>query len=148
MLPEEVITGKDVMVMLRLKNKKERQIISGWNDNGKREAILIAIVATLVFGLGNPGVGYGQGWPDIKTRLLPDAAFAAVEVKVGAKARHCPHHDSNGKLDEEQLIFCLGTLAGVAWIDNKTANIAQKHLETHYNRIVARNKKKGIRRKK
>ncbi|MBL7195934.1 MAG: hypothetical protein ISS64_06510, partial [Desulfobacterales bacterium] len=60
-----------------------------------------------------------QGWTDLRIRLLPDSSFAVVEVKTGKKIRHCPHHDSNGKIDEEQLIYVLGTLDRETWLDPK-----------------------------
>lgn len=130
--------------MLGLKNKKMRQIFFCRNGKGRGEAVLVILVATLAVVLCNPHISHCMGWPEIKTRLLPDASFAVVEVDVGRKVRHCPHHDSNGKLDEEQLIFCLGTLARVSWLNKKMAAVAQKHLETHYNKIAAKKKKKGI----
>ena len=46
-----------------------------------------------------------HGWTDLTIRLLPDSSFAVVEAKPGEKIRLCPHHDSNGKIDEEQLIY-------------------------------------------
>ncbi len=111
-------------------------------ERKNRTWVVFAIMVMLIF--WNPDIGRCQGWPDIKTRLLPDTAFAVVEVNVGKKIRHCPHHDSNGHLDEEQLIFCLGTLERVSWLNERMATVAKKHLEKHYNKIVEKNKKRGI----
>ncbi len=49
-----------------------------------------------------------QTWSAGKISLLPDSSFALVEIEKGKKVRHCPHHDANGTLDEEQLIYVLG----------------------------------------
>lgn len=57
----------------------------------------------------NEGIGRCQGWSDIIIRLLPDDSFAVIEKNNQAiKIRHCLHHDTNGRLDEEQLIYVLG----------------------------------------
>ena len=56
------------------------------------------------------GLGICQGWPDIKVRMLPDSSFAVIEKdKNGYKYRRCPHHDINGDIDSEQLIYVIGT---------------------------------------
>ncbi|MBC8198933.1 MAG: helix-hairpin-helix domain-containing protein [Desulfobacterales bacterium] len=85
-----------------------------------------------------------QGWTDLRIRLLPDSSFAVVEVKTGKKIRHCPHHDSNGKIDEEQLIYVLGTLDRETWLDPKNEKVARKHLENHYDKFIAKVMKKGL----
>jgi len=85
-----------------------------------------------------------QGWTDLTIRLLPDSSFAVVEVKAGKKIRHCPHHDSNGKLDEEQLIYVLGTLDRETWIYPENKEIAGKHLKNHYDKFIAKVMKKGL----
>jgi competence ComEA-like helix-hairpin-helix protein len=85
-----------------------------------------------------------QGWTDLRIRLLPDSSFAVVEAKAGEKIRHSPHHDSNGKLDEEQLIYVLGTLDRETWLDPKNEEAAKKHLGNHYDKIIARVMKKGL----
>jgi len=90
------------------------------------------------------GTGWCQGWPDIKIRLLPDDCFAVIESDGGSKIRHCPHHDQNGRLDEEQLIYVLGTLDQETWLDAKHKRVAQKHLEKHYNRFRTKIVKKGL----
>ena len=53
------------------------------------------------------------GWPEINTRLLSDECFSVVESNAGTRKRHCPHHDLNGKLDEEQLIYMTGTFNAI-----------------------------------
>lgn len=85
-----------------------------------------------------------QGWTDLAICLLPDSSFAVVEARAGEKIRHCSHHDSNGKLDEEQLIYVLGTLDRDTWLDPKNEDVAKKHLGNHYDKIIARVMKKGL----
>lgn len=81
-----------------------------------------------------PGLGQTEsGWSDVQIRLLPDDSFAVVEVDAkGVRHRHCPHHDSNGHMDVEQLIFVLGTLSEIQWHRSSSAAIARKHLNRHY----------------
>ena len=85
-----------------------------------------------------------QGWTDLRIRLLPDSSFAVIEAKAGEKIRHCPHHDSNGKIDEEQLIYVLGTIDRETWIYPKNEEVAKKHLENHYDKFIAKVMKKGL----
>jgi competence ComEA-like helix-hairpin-helix protein len=85
-----------------------------------------------------------QGWTDLRIRLLPDSSFAVIEAKAGEKIRHCPHHDSNGKIDEEQLIYVLGTIDRETWLDSKNEEVAKKHLENHYDKFIAKVMKKGL----
>ena len=67
------------------------------------------------------------GWPEVRTRLLPDDSFAAVETERNGKIhRRCPHHDINGRLDIDQLIFMLGTLDEIEWLSNRKKKAAQK----------------------
>jgi len=80
--------------------------------------------------------GYSKDSKEIDLRFLSDDAFAAIEKnKKGEKIRHLPHHDSNGVLDEEQLIFMLGTFDNEKWIDIKNREEAKKHLEKHYDKF-------------
>ncbi len=89
--------------------------------------------------------GICQGWPDLTIRLLPDSSFAVVESgEAGKKLRHCAHHDLNGKLDEEQLIYVLGTLDKETWLDPKNSEAAKKHLENHYDKFITKIMKKGL----
>ena len=85
-----------------------------------------------------------QGWTDLRIRLLPDSSFAVIEAKAGKKIRHCPHHDSNGKIDEEQLIYVLGTLDRETWLDPANEQVAKKHLKNHYDKFIAKVMKKGL----
>ena len=85
-----------------------------------------------------------QGWTDIRIRLLPDSSFAVIEAKPGEKIRHCPHHDLNGKIDEEQLIYVLGTLDRETWLDPANEQVAGKHLKNHYDKFIAKVMKKGL----
>ena len=90
---------------------------------------------------GDETVGRCQGWDDIKISLLPDTSFAVVENDVGKIVRHCPHHDINGNLDVEQLIYVLGTLDDEVWVNPSNRKIARKHLEKHYNSFIAKIRK-------
>lgn len=101
-----------------------------------------ALLATVVvwMALGADSTRGETGWPEIRTRLLPDAAFAFVETDSrGIRHRHGPHHHANGDLDEAQLIFVLGTLDEVAWISDRSADTAEKHLRRHYEKFTAEN---------
>lgn len=88
--------------------------------------------------------GICQGWSEDEIKLLPDSSFAVVEVKDGQKIRHCPHHDANGRLDAEQLIYVLGTFDSEVWIDQKNRKTAEKHLTNHYDKFIAGVMKKGL----
>ena len=94
--------------------------------------------------LTNQGIGQCMGWPDVKTRLLPDGAFAVIEPKVGAPIRHCPHHDLNVNLDTEQMIYVLGALDTETWLDPKNKITAKTHLQKHYDRFKTKAMKKGL----
>ena len=85
-----------------------------------------------------------QEWSEIRIRLLPDSSFALVEIEKGRKIRHSPHHDSNGILDEEQLIYVLGTLDSEIWIDQSNKETAKKHLCQHYDKFMTKVMKKGL----
>jgi competence ComEA-like helix-hairpin-helix protein len=72
----------------------------------------------------------------VDLRFLSDEAFAAIETnKKGEKIRHCPHHDSEDRLDCEQLVYVLGTFDNEKWIDAKNKEEAKKHLEKHYDKF-------------
>ena len=104
----------------------------------------ILFVSIFVLALGGQDIGYCMGWPDVKTRLLPDDSFAVIESKVGMRIRHCPHHDLNGNLDTEQLIFVLGAIDNETWLDPKNKTTAKKHLQKHYDRFKTNALKKGL----
>lgn len=75
----------------------------------------------------------GAGWSALKIRDLPDASFAAVEQDdMGRKIRHCPHHDQNGRIDWDQLIYVLGSFHRETWVNPRNAEAARRHLEKHY----------------
>ncbi len=113
----------------------------------RKKASTFCVIFFGVFALflcGN-GSGICQEWSDLTIRRLPDSSFAIVESgEAGKKLRHCPHHDLNGKLDEEQLIYVLGTLEREMWLDLKNSNAAKKHLENHYDKFITKIMKKGL----
>jgi len=94
--------------------------------------------------LCSPNSGICQGWSENEIWLLPDSSFAVVELKDGQKIRHCPHHDANGRLDEEQLIYVLGTFDNEVWVDQKNREAAEKHLTNHYDKFIAKAMKEGL----
>lgn len=98
----------------------------------------------LIILLCGAGSGICQGWSENEIWLLPDSSFAAIEVKDGRKIRHCPHHDANGRLDEEQLIYVLGTFDDEVWVDQENKKTAEKHLTNHYDQFITRMMKKGL----
>ena len=87
----------------------------------------------------------GQGWSELSIRLLDDAAFAVVEVAEGGKkVKHCPHHDHNGRLDYEQLIYVLGTIDAEVWISSRNRVTAKQHLDRHYSAFIKRARKAAL----
>lgn len=112
--------------------------------NWRRKSFLLVPLFVFAMVLFCASPAKGQGWPDIKIRLLPDLCFAVVEQDVGEIIRHCPHHDINGKLDAEQMIFTLGTVERETWLNPKNEIRARKHLEKHYDRLRKRAEKQGI----
>jgi len=116
---------------------KEKQFLAKIN-------LIMTVIFLLI--LWNKGAAWSQGWPDIKVRLLSDECFAAIEMDVGTRIRHCPHHDLNGRIDEEQLVYVLGTLDQESWLNPKLKKVAEKHLEKHYDRLREKILKKGIER--
>jgi competence ComEA-like helix-hairpin-helix protein len=113
---------------------------------GRRLSILfIFFFSLLALLFWDKGIVRCQGWSDIIIRLLPDDSFAVIEKdNQGIKIRHCPHHDTNGNLDEEQLIYLLGTIDRETWIDPANKAIARKHMEKHYDKFIKRVIKKGL----
>ena len=104
----------------------------------------LTLLCLSVFVIWNQDIGRCQGWPGIKTRLLSDECFSVVESDAGTRKRHCPHHDLNGKLDEEQLIYVLGTFDKETWFNPKNKMVSKKHLEKHYNRFMAKAMTNGL----
>lgn len=88
---------------------------------------------------------YCKDVKEIDVRFLSDDAFALIEKnKKGEKIRHCPHHDSGGKLDYEQVIYMLGVFDKEIWIDAKNKEDAKKHLEKHYDKFKSEMMKKEL----
>jgi competence ComEA-like helix-hairpin-helix protein len=76
------------------------------------------------------------GWSNAQIRLLADDCFALIEEDAaGRRVRHCPHHEINGDLSAEQLIFVLGTIGDEIFTDPHNRAIACHHLENHYQKI-------------
>jgi len=108
-----------------------------------RRNCLFLFSVFVLFILGqSPGIC--KEWSNITIRLLPDSSFASVEAETGKKIRHCPHHDMNGRLDEEQLIYVLGKFDDEKWLHSDNEQIARKHLESHYDKVMAGIMKKGL----
>ena len=103
--------------------------------------ILLGVVIFLMLSID---IGRCMGWPEVKTRLLPDEAFALIESDAGSRIRHCPHHDLNGYLDTEQMIFVLGAIDNEVWLDAKNKVIAEAHLQKHYDRFKTKAMKIGL----
>ncbi len=88
---------------------------------------------------------YCKDAKEIDFRFLSDDAFAAIEKnKKDEKIRHCPHHDSDGKLDNEQVIYMIGVFDKETWIDVKNKEEAKKHLEKHYDKFKSEMMKKEL----
>lgn len=89
--------------------------------------------------------GYCKDAKESDLRFLSDDAFAVIEKnKKVEKIRHCPHHDSEGKLDNEQVIYMLGIFDKETWIDIKNREEAKKHLEKHYDKFKSEIIKKEL----
>jgi competence ComEA-like helix-hairpin-helix protein len=127
--------------------KSEREGIMSIITYGKfriSSAYVIIFFVLAIIGLAPESVQC-QGWSDLDIRTLPDSSFAVIEVdEYGTKIRHCPHHDLNGKLDEEQLIYVLGTFHNEEWVDPQNKKVARKHLEKHYDKFMAKIRKKEL----
>jgi len=92
-----------------------------------------------------PNFVHSQGWPITKIKSLPDSSFAIVEVKKdGTKIRHFAYKDGNGRIDINQLIYCLGTFSDETWVKPENIEITQKRLEEHYYRVKLDQTKKEI----
>lgn len=105
--------------------------------------LVLLIFATLIIFQALPG--YSQNWPATTVSMLPDSSFALVgKDENGAKKRYCPHHDLNGGLDYDQLIYVLGTFNQVNWPDAQTEAQAKKHLRKHYKTLKAKLKRQKL----
>ena len=86
-----------------------------------------------------------QPWSDVTIRSLPDSSFSLVEMdKKGNKVRHFPYRDVDGRIDIDQLIFCIGTFSSEEWVVLENKAIARKHLDEHYYRFKLRQCKEEI----
>lgn len=112
-------------------------------SNG-RPVFCMIFLGIVVLILTAQDVAQCMGWPDVKTRLLPDTAFAVIESDVGTRMRHCPHHDLNGYLDIEQMIYVLGAINNETWLDPNNKITAETHLQKHYDRFKSTAMKKGL----
>lgn len=107
--------------------------------------IIVFCICSFVLLLGSADVTHCQGWSDLSIRLLSDESFAVIEyAEGGKKTKHCPHHDHNGKLDEEQLIYVIGTIDAETWVDSANKMIAKKHLAKHYDAFIRKARKEGL----
>ncbi len=115
------------------------------NEKRRFSRILLILCFVFIFIGWIKGSGQCQGWTDLEIRLLPDESFAVIEEDMYEnKIRHCPHHDLNGKLDEEQLIYLIGTFEQEEWLDLKNKEAAKKHLLMHYERFYKQAKKNAL----
>ena len=117
------------------------------NQHRKRRfpSFCVMVLVMLGFVIFAARSGQCQGWSPLEIRVLPDSSFAVVEMdENGNKIKHCPHHDVNGKLDEEQLIYVLGTIDRETWLDLKNTEEARRHLEIHYDRFMKDVVKEGV----
>ena len=110
----------------------------------KKSAVFTFLFCLLSVFLCGKNSGICQEWSEIKIRLLPDSSFTLVEIEKGQKVRHSPHHDANGKLDEEQLIYVLGTFDDEIWINQANREKARKHLINHYDQFITKVREKGL----
>ena len=104
----------------------------------KKSVIFIFLFCLLSVFLEGENSGICREWSVGKISLLPDSSFALVEIEKAKKVRHCPHHDANGTLDEEQLIYVLGNFDDEIWIDQTNRDAAKKHLNQHYDKFMTR----------
>ncbi|PJC74268.1 MAG: hypothetical protein CO012_06695 [Syntrophobacterales bacterium CG_4_8_14_3_um_filter_49_14] len=123
--------------MVRCRSEGRRLILSDQRGKGwfLSPGVMFLVVIGFVFCIGGR-FAYCQGWSPLEIRALPESSFAVVEKdQTGKKIKRCPHHDANGKLDEEQLIYVLGTIDRETFLAPKKKEEARRHLETHYDRF-------------
>jgi Uma2 family endonuclease len=98
----------------------------------------MARLVTVVTLLSAAGV-LAEPWRRAYVDTLPDEAFAVVHVRRdGARSRHLPHHDADGRLDLPHLRSALARLGQVRWEDPADAGRARRHLEAHQETLRAR----------
>ena len=123
--------------MVRCRSNGRQLILSDQDGKGwfLSRGTMFLVVLGFVFFVGGR-FAYCQGWSPLKIRALPESSFAVVEIdQAGKKIKCCPHHDANGQLDGEQLIYVLGTIDRETFFDPKKKEEARRHLETHYGRF-------------
>lgn len=111
----------------------------------RNSLICLYLLGLSVFLFLDAGSGFCREWSAEKISLLPDSSFALVEIEKGKKIRHCPHHDAQGTLDEEQLIYVLGNFDSEIWVDQANREIAEKHLTQHYDKFMTKAMQDGLR---
>ena len=115
-----------------------------FDRNNRRISFCVIFLITVFMILTSQDIGQCLGWSDVKTRLLPDGSFAVIESRDGTRIRHCPHHDLNGYLDTEQMIYTLGAFDNEVWLNPKNKIIAETHLKKHYDQFKAKAMKRGL----
>ncbi|MFP4349301.1 MAG: ComEA family DNA-binding protein [Thermodesulfobacteriota bacterium] len=119
-------------------------MVNRWVKQFRFTAIVTCVLLWFL-GICDVTDGLGNIWSDAKIRALPDASFAAVEVRDdGTRIRHCPYRDLNGNIDGEQLIYSLGTFSEEKWLDPKQKEIARSQLEAHYQKLLSEWLKEGL----
>lgn len=99
--------------------------------------LLILLLVTVFFNSGTSNLHPCYAWEEETDRHLRDECFAIIIYKNAKKLRRFPHHGINGKLDTNRLIYALGTIDDQTWENPDIQKAAKKHLENHYNRMMA-----------
>ena len=123
--------------MAHCRSNWKRLILSDHYGEGRflPFGVVFLVVFAFVFCVGR-FAAHSLGWSSLQIRALPESSFAVLEKdQTGKKVKRCPHHDANGQLDSEQLIYVLGTIDRETWFDPKKKEEAVRHLETHYGRF-------------
>lgn len=126
------------------KSLSSRFIKMSNNKTGLTE-IFVTVFSLIVLLIMGTVPGYSQVWSAHEIKYLSDDCFAVIEIdENGDKVRHCPYCGLDGEIDNEQLIYVLGSLDSEKWIDPTNSQIARKHLENHYNRLIKKLMKNGL----
>jgi len=138
------VAGRRHSVTLHIRRASMNRFIQNLRAFRLCRTVLALGAAVVISGV--VGYAYGLGWSDLRVRLLPDESFAKVEhIDGGKKIKHCPHHDNSGDLDIEQLIFVVGTFENEKWQETKNKRLARKHLQNHYDTLIKRLRREGLR---
>jgi hypothetical protein len=90
------------------------------------------LVIVMVRALSSTTDVSAEPWTRTHVNALPDEAFAVVHVGPdGARSRHLPHHDADGRVDLPHLRNALARLGQVRWEDPADAERARQHLSAH-----------------